>query len=102
MIEAEGYGGKENELGIFVDIFRVDGAAPTKIGRYWQYFCAKYRTAYLINQRGYNSASLLKKIVMFLSFPQKFKLSAIFSNMKKKNMMVKKQVIMDFYLNIQK
>lgn len=73
MIETEGYGGKKNELGIFVDIFRVDGAAPTKLGRYWQYFCAKYRTAYLINQRGYNSASLLKKIVMFLSFPQKFK-----------------------------
>ncbi|GAB6982171.1 LicD family protein [Prevotella dentasini] len=70
MEETEGYAGKNNQLGIFVDIFRVDGAAPTKAGRMWQYFCARYRMAFLMRRRGYKSASRLKKLVMALSVPQ--------------------------------
>lgn len=70
MEEVEGYAGKQNQLGIFIDIFRVDGGAPTKIGRALQYICARYRTAFLMRKRGYKSASLVKKIAMALSFPQ--------------------------------
>ena len=47
MEEVEGYAGKQNQLGIFIDIFRVDGGAPTKIGRAWQYICTRYRTAWI-------------------------------------------------------
>lgn len=62
--EKEGYAGKNNMRGIFVDIFRVDSAAPTTCGRIIQYACCKLRSAYLLKQRGYKSASLPKKIAM--------------------------------------
>lgn len=68
--ELENYAGKNNQLGIFIDIFRIDGAAPTKIGRAWQYFCARYRMAFLMHKRGYKSASKLKKLAMALSILQ--------------------------------
>lgn len=71
-MEEEGYAGKQNQLGIFIDIFRIDGGAPSKIGRMWQYICARYRTAFLMRKRGYKSASKIKKIAMALSFPQYF------------------------------
>ena len=69
--EEECYAGKDNMRGIFVDVFRVDTAAPTTCGRLVQHACCKARSAYLLKQRGYKSASLPKKIVMAIASLQK-------------------------------
>lgn len=69
--ELESYADDEAHRGIFIDIFRLDKAAPTKAGRLWQYCCAKYRLAYLLSQRTYKSATLKKKLIMCLASPQR-------------------------------
>lgn len=69
--EPEAYADSDTHRGIFIDIFRLDKAAPTKVGQMWQFFCAKYRLAYLLSMRTYKSASLKKKIIMLLASPQR-------------------------------
>lgn len=71
MVEPELYVNESGEEGIFVDIFRIDSAAPTSLGRRWQYICAKYRMCYLMSLRTYKSASLSKRLLIALSFPQR-------------------------------
>jgi lipopolysaccharide cholinephosphotransferase len=65
-IEADGNIDREN-CGIFVDIFKLDNVCNSKIGQYWQYFCAKLWLSYLLSRGTYRSASVKKKIMMFLS-----------------------------------
>ena len=78
--EKEEYAGKDNMRGIFVDIFRVDRAAPTTCGRLFQYACCKARSAYLLKQRGYKSASFPKKLVMFIASLQRIAIVRKFIN----------------------
>ena len=70
--EPGAYADTEEHKGIFIDIFRIDHAAPTKWGRIWQYVCAKYIICYQIRKRPHENASLAKKILIALSFPQKW------------------------------
>jgi len=69
--EPEAYADNDMHKGIFIDIFRLDKAASTTYGRFWQYCCAKYRLAYLLSRRTYKSASFKKRIMMLLAFPQR-------------------------------
>jgi lipopolysaccharide cholinephosphotransferase len=70
--EPESYADTEEHRGIYIDIFRIDHGAPTKWGRLWQYVCAKYRLCYLHSRRTYHSASLPKKLLIALAFPQRW------------------------------
>jgi lipopolysaccharide cholinephosphotransferase len=65
-IEAD-EGIEKTNQGISVDIFKIDNACNSKLGQYWQYFCAKVWLAYLISRRTYESASGMKKIMMLFS-----------------------------------
>lgn len=69
--EYEGYKSECN--GIFIDIFRMDNLSDNNIIAKWQYICAKYLLCYQLNKRSYKSASFIKKIMMFMSFPLKIK-----------------------------
>jgi lipopolysaccharide cholinephosphotransferase len=62
----------EDRKGIYIDIFRIDHAAPTKWGRLWQYVCAKYIICYQIRKRPHENASPAKKMLIALSFPQRW------------------------------
>lgn len=59
--------------GIFVDVFKLDNASESSLGRKWQYFCGKVLLSYTILQRGYKEATLVKKALMYLSYPLKFR-----------------------------
>lgn len=63
---------KENR-GIFVDIFPLDMASNYKFGRIWQYVCSKLLIAQAVSTRHYKTRSIMKKIVMMLSFPLRFR-----------------------------
>jgi lipopolysaccharide cholinephosphotransferase len=65
-VEADNSIAKENQ-GIFVDIFKLDNVCNSKLGQYWQYFCAKVWLSYLLSCRTYKSASGKKKIMIFFS-----------------------------------
>lgn len=69
--EPEGYISSKGEQGIFVDIFKMDNVSSNRICAYWQYFCAKSLLCYQLSLRTYKSASLKKKILMYLAFPLK-------------------------------
>ncbi len=69
--ELESHADDESHKGIFVDVFRIDHAAPTRLGRLWQYVCAKYRLCYLLSKRTYRSATLPKRLMMLLAAPQR-------------------------------
>ena len=62
---------KDNR-GIFVDIFPLDMASNYKFGRIWQYVCSKLLIARAVSTRHYQTSSIIKKMVMMLSFPLKF------------------------------
>lgn len=70
--EKDGYSVGEEKDCVFIDVFKLDEAATTKPARLWQFFCGKYRLCYLQSLR-HNRASLSKKIMMMLAFPQKNK-----------------------------
>lgn len=67
--EPGAYGTDKDKRGIFVDIFKLDNAAPTLLGRKWQYLCGKYTICYSLLKRGYKEASLKKKLLMWSSVP---------------------------------
>lgn len=62
-----------NEDGIFVDIFKMENAPSSKIGQLWQYFCAKYLLCYTLQERGWNNAKTIKKMMMIAAAPLKIK-----------------------------
>lgn len=64
---------KENR-GIFVDIFPLDVASNNKFCRIWQYLCSKLLIAQAVRSRHYQTSSIIKKMVMMLSFPLRFKI----------------------------
>jgi len=57
------------ERGIFIDIFKLDNAAPSVVGRKWQYICSKYLLCHCLLQRGYKETTWIKKLLMCASFP---------------------------------
>ncbi len=59
--------------GIFIDVFRCDNISDCNIVAKWQYFCSKILLSYQLSKRTYKSATFIKKLVMFLSFPLRFK-----------------------------
>ncbi len=73
IIEYEGYSDGDNHDGIFVDVFRLDNSPSNKLSQGIQYLFAKLYLCYLLSVRTYRSASLGKRIMIFLSFPLKWK-----------------------------
>lgn len=72
--EPSGYSDCPEHCGIFLDVFRLERAADSKIGRLWQYVCAKVLLTYCINKRGFDvRQSFFKELIMMLSFPLKAK-----------------------------
>ena len=71
--EPGAYGTDKTKQGIFVDVFKLDNASESSLGRKWQYFCGKVLLSYTILQRGYKEATLVKKALMYLSYPLKFR-----------------------------
>ena len=67
--EKEAYINKENVQGIYVDIFRLENASTSRIAQIWQYVCAKILLCHLLYKRGMRKTSLIKKILLYFSFP---------------------------------
>lgn len=75
--EIEGYS-TCGENGIFVDVFKMDAVPNGWLASHWQYVCAKYYLCYALSERTFKSAALRKKILMWLSFPLKWKILRTF------------------------
>lgn len=73
IIEHEGYADTPDKQGIYVDVFVLDNSPSNKVLQFIQYVLAKIYLCYLISVRTYHSASLIKRILIFLSFPLKWK-----------------------------
>lgn len=67
--EPGAFGTDKDKRGIFIDIFKLDNAAPSTFGRKWQYLCSKYTICYCLLKRGYKEASFKKKLLMYSSLP---------------------------------
>lgn len=61
---------KENR-GIFIDIFPLDVASNNKLIRIWQFACSKLLIAQAVSCRHYQTDSIVKKVLMWLSYPLK-------------------------------
>lgn len=64
-------GGKDNEYGIFIDVFKIDNTSDKRWQQRIQYAFAKYRVCYGHLLRTYKTASWQKKLFMVLSYPMK-------------------------------
>ena len=53
-------------MGVYMDIFPCDNACSGKLGRIFQFLCSKLIIANGLDARGYETDSLLKKILMLL------------------------------------
>ena len=69
LVEYEGYADLPENLGIYLDVFKLENSPSSILGQRWQYLLAKYFLCYQLSSRTFDSASLKKKIMMFLSFP---------------------------------
>lgn len=67
--EYEKLASNSEQDGIFVDIFKMDNVSNNRLVAFWQYVCAKILLCNTLLRRSYHSASLIKKILMFLAFP---------------------------------
>ncbi len=67
--EKEAYINKENEQGIFVDVFKFENAPTSKIKQLWQYICAKVLLCHLLFKRGLRKTTIFKRILLYSSFP---------------------------------
>lgn len=57
--------------GIFIDIFRLENVSNSKIGQWWQYFCAEVLLCHCLSERGFENPSFKKKILLLASLPLK-------------------------------
>lgn len=73
LVESESYGDDDSKKGIFVDVFKLDNASESSIGRRWQYLCGKYLLCYCLLQRSYKKASVKKKLLMYTAYPLRIK-----------------------------
>ena len=88
---------KENR-GIFVDIFPLDAASNNICGRIWQYICSKMLIAQAVSSRHYQTNSFIKKLVMQLSYPIRFKsIEHFFFNQVTRYNSLKTKYIGDFF-----
>lgn len=69
LTEIDGYALNDDAKGIFVDVFKMDNVPNSRIGQYWQYFCAKYFLCYQLSERTFNSAAFQKKLMLFFALP---------------------------------
>lgn len=53
--------------GVYMDIFPCDNGYQSKLGRYIQFLCSKVVIAKGLDQRGFDTDSILKKVVMVFS-----------------------------------
>lgn len=63
------YKNAENECGIFLDVFKFENAPSSILAQGWQYLCAKYLLCYCLLERGWNEASIIKKLMMLSAYP---------------------------------
>lgn len=63
---------ENGENGIYVDVFRIDHTARTKLGKISQYFCGKLWISYAMLQKGYKPQGLIKKTIMLAASLLKF------------------------------
>ena len=57
----------KEHCGIFIDIFPLENAAKTRIGRLWQYICGKILISYCLKKRGIDNLSFIKRLTLKLS-----------------------------------
>lgn len=69
--EPGAYTNKENERGIYLDVFKMENCPSSSIGQRWQYFCAKYLLCYCLLERGWDEVTGIKKMMMLAAFPVK-------------------------------
>ena len=69
--EEENQGKKTEQQGIFIDVFPLEHVPNKRITQIWMYIWGKLINAHCLSARGYKSASLYKKIIMFISTPLK-------------------------------
>lgn len=62
--EAGGFRLENGENGIYVDVFRIDHTARTKLGKISQYICGKLWISYAMLKKGYRPKELTKRLVM--------------------------------------
>lgn len=62
---------EKTERGIFLDVFKVENAPSSEIGRMWQYLCAKYLLCYCLLERGWAEVTGAKKLMMMAAYPLK-------------------------------
>lgn len=74
LIEYEGYADNPDNLGIYLDVFKLENSPSNIIAQRWQYLMAKYFLCYQLASRTFESANAKKKLMMFLSFPLRNKL----------------------------
>lgn len=67
--EFEGYADSPDNLGIYLDVFKMENSPANRCLQIWQYLLAKYYLCYQLSCRTFKSASFKKKLMMFLSFP---------------------------------
>lgn len=65
------YVNANNECGIFLDVFKMENAPTSSLGKRWQYLCAKYLLCYCLLERGWSEVSGMKKLMMFAAYPVK-------------------------------
>lgn len=71
--EYDGFTSNIDCCGIFLDIFKLDNLSDNPLIIRWQYICAKIFLAYCLSNRTFNSTSLRKRILIYLTFPLKVK-----------------------------
>lgn len=59
----------QTHQGIYIDLFPCDDARPTAFGRRWQFAASKVVIAKALDQRGYDTDSRAKKLMMALCRP---------------------------------
>lgn len=59
--------------GIFVDVFRVDNAPNSKLGRFIQFMCGKLILSNTMAKKGYKAEGLSKKAMILASYSLNFK-----------------------------